>query len=467
MFSRRFFARCDRWQERWDAFSTSRKEKEEEMVTELTGQMEKLKTLLKEKNNELLCVRSTNGYITDQLNEAQGQIEELKVLAGLKKSRLEELFGEDDGNYYREHINELDGVIHQRNLLIRRLIEFPDHPDTIALLAEVRSSPYGLLWRSSFDVFSAKAPFLELICMKTFSLLHLDLRSLSMARSSRETGIKRVSPRCSHSIWCSTSRIADSGIHRYGTRRNQQKVMEGLQAELAEMRVRMNQFMDVVQGVAQGQQEIRQMIQRNPATTQPEVVTDPPNAEVNGPGPVPIPHNNLDQQPLHDDQDDQFLLPEDFGMGHGMDPMFRRLEERLKAVEGQNPLGVDVSDLGLVPEKRLKSGKGKRAKSQRTRVEERKSSKLKDCRINSDDMDEYCVKIGLGKVELERSRSRENHSRSGNLVSGHTRMALGNTRMRWSGTRMALGNTRMDEEDVVLNVVWSLLFLVVQLRNVI
>ena len=30
-----------------------------------------------------------------------------------------------------------------------------------------------------------------------------------------------------------------------------------------------------------------------------------------------------------------------------------------------------------------KSGKGKRAKSQRTRVEERKSSKLKDCRINS------------------------------------------------------------------------------------
>ncbi|KAI5386542.1 hypothetical protein KIW84_072899 [Lathyrus oleraceus] len=60
-------------------------------------------------------------------------------------------------------------------------------------------------------------------------------------------------------------------------------------------------------------------------------------------------------------------------------------------------------------------------------------------------------------VELDRSRSREDHSRSGNLVSGHTRMALGNTRMRWSGTRMALGNTRMDEEDDVLNVFWSLL----------
>ena len=66
-------------------------------------------------------------------------------------------------------------------------------------------------------------------------------------------------------------------------------------------------------------------------------------------------------------------------------------------------------------------------------------------------------KIGLWKVELDRSLSRESHSRSGNLVSGHTRMALGNTRMRWSGTRMALGNTGMDEEDDVLNVVWSLL----------
>ena len=30
------------------------------------------------------------------------------------------------------------------------------------------------------------------------------------------------------------------------------------------------------------------------------------------------------------------------------------------------------------------------------------------------------------------------------MVSGHTRMALGNTRMRWAGTRMALGNTRME-----------------------
>ena len=58
--------------------------------------------------------------------------------------------------------------------------------------------------------------------------------------------------------------------------------MEGLQAELAEMRIHMNQFMEVVQGVAQGQQEIRLLVQGNPPTTQPEVVADPPAGEANG-----------------------------------------------------------------------------------------------------------------------------------------------------------------------------------------
>ena len=119
-----------------------------------------------------------------------------------------------------------------------------------------------------------------------------------------------------------TSRIADSGIHRYGTRRNHQRAMESLQAELAEMKIRMNQFMDVVQGVAQGQQELRKMMQRNPATTQPDTLTDPPAGEVNepsGPGPTPILLVKSGQQPVHDDQEDQFpLLQEDFGMGHGM-----------------------------------------------------------------------------------------------------------------------------------------------------
>ena len=131
--------------------------------------------------------------------------------------------------------------------------------------------------------------------------------------------------------------------------------MESLQAELAEMKIHMNQFMDLVQGVAQGQHELRLLVQRDPPITQPETLADPPAGEANGPngpGPIPIPHVNLDQQPIQDGQDDQFpLLQEDFGM----DPMFRRLEERLKAVEGQNLLGVDVADLGLVPGVRVPS----------------------------------------------------------------------------------------------------------------
>ncbi|KAI5430834.1 hypothetical protein KIW84_035096 [Lathyrus oleraceus] len=288
--------------------------------------MEKLKILLKEKNNELLCARSTNGYIIDQLNKAQEQIEELKILAGLKRSKIEEVFGEDNRNYYMEHINELDGVIHKRNLLIRRLTESPDHPDTVALLAEVRSSPYSddpqACCGNPLLVLLAKALLFEFIYMKVLSiaswsqkLIH-DSVFLHFYLMYRRSG--------SHFVWCSTSRIADSGIHRYGTRRNQQRAMEGLQAEL-----------------------------RNPTTTQPETVIDPPVGEVNGPsgpGPIPIPRANPDQQPIHDDQEDQFtLMQEDFGMGHVMDRMFRRLEERPKAVEGQNPLGVDVADLGLVP----------------------------------------------------------------------------------------------------------------------
>ena len=83
--------------------------------------------------------------------------------------------------------------------------------------------------------------------------------------------------------------------------------MESLQAELAEMKIRMNQFMDLVQGVAQGQQELRLLVQRDPPITQPETLADPPAGEANGPngpGPIPIPHVNLDQQPIQDGQDD-------------------------------------------------------------------------------------------------------------------------------------------------------------------
>jgi hypothetical protein len=89
----------------------------------------------------------------------------------------------------------------------------------------------------------------------------------------------------------------------------------------------------------------------------------------------------------------------------------------------------------------------------------------------------FCVKLGLWTVELDRFVAEKTHSRSGKLDSGHTRMALGNTRMGWlenggfgAGTRhtrvirvslewYAYGvcYTRMSERDDVLNVKASLL----------
>ncbi|KAI5403884.1 hypothetical protein KIW84_051144 [Lathyrus oleraceus] len=65
--------------------------------------------------------------------------------------------------------------------------------------------------------------------------------------------------------------------------------------------------------------------------------------------------------------------------------------------------------------------KGKRAKSQRTKVEGRKSLELIDCRIYSD-----CGRLNwIDLVAGEAIADLEI------LVSGHTRMALGNTRMIW------------------------------------
>ncbi|KAI5409823.1 hypothetical protein KIW84_055324 [Lathyrus oleraceus] len=51
-------------------------------------------------------------------------------------------------------------------------------------------------------------------------------------------------------------RIADQRPHRYSTRLNQQRNMDQVQAELAEMRANMAQFMHMMQGVAQGQEEL-------------------------------------------------------------------------------------------------------------------------------------------------------------------------------------------------------------------
>ena len=78
-------------------------------------------------------------------------------------------------------------------------------------------------------------------------------------------------------FFISSGRIADRHLHRYSTRQNQQRAMDQMQAEIIELRTRMSQFMDIMQGVAQGQQELRALVQRaevpNPNAGN---VTDPP-----------------------------------------------------------------------------------------------------------------------------------------------------------------------------------------------
>jgi len=86
-------------------------------------------------------------------------------------------------------------------------------------------------------------------------------------------------------------------------------------------------------------------------------------------------------------------------------------------------------------------------------------------------------KLDYERLDLKDLVAEKTHSRSGKLDSGHTRMALGNTRMGWlenggfgAGTRhtrvirvslewYAYGvcYTRMSERDDVLNVKASLL----------
>ncbi|KAI5401007.1 hypothetical protein KIW84_065735 [Lathyrus oleraceus] len=76
-------------------------------------------------------------------------------------------------------------------------------------------------------------------------------------------------------------RIADQRPHRYSTRLNQQRSMDQFQAELAEMKASMAQFMNMMQGVAQGQEELRAMVQRQEAANPPVNHAPPEGGPVN------------------------------------------------------------------------------------------------------------------------------------------------------------------------------------------
>lgn len=163
--------------------------------------------------------------------------------------------------------------------------------------------------------------------------------------------------------------------------------MEQLQAELAEMKAqmdaRMTQFMTVIENMSRGQEELRALVERsaeekygfdfedisagqtrpdqavvNPdGNLHPRNVPPPPPPPSHGQGPHVIPGNAQAQQvpnhkipnPYMDRNEDQYYLPDYEESVQGEDRKYRLLEERLKAIEGQGALGMDLTDLGLVP----------------------------------------------------------------------------------------------------------------------
>ncbi|KAI5396303.1 hypothetical protein KIW84_062495 [Lathyrus oleraceus] len=178
-------------------------------------------------------------------------------------------------------------------------------------------------------------------------------------------------------------RIADQRPHRYSTRLNQQRNMDQVQAELAEMRANMAQFMHMMQGVAQGQEELRALVQRQEATIPLVNHALPEGGPVNDNVTAAVPINNYvvgdelrgiringqpiapetvnarvtrapvrNPAPLVDRQEDMFtLLSEDDEVVGRTDERDRRVDalaEKIRAMECQNSLGFDVTNMGLV-----------------------------------------------------------------------------------------------------------------------
>ncbi|KAI5427173.1 hypothetical protein KIW84_032553 [Lathyrus oleraceus] len=181
---------------------------------------------------------------------------------------------------------------------------------------------------------------------------------------------------------CSECRIADQRPHRYATRLNQQRNMDQMQAELAEMRANMAQFMTMMQGVVQGQEELRALAQRQEAVLPPASRASPVGVLVNDNVVAAAPVNDyavgdelrgirINRQPLAaetvnarmtrapvrhpaplvDRQEDMFTLLSDedeVGRVEERDRKVDALAEKIRAMECQNSLGFDVTNMGLV-----------------------------------------------------------------------------------------------------------------------
>ncbi|KAI5415300.1 hypothetical protein KIW84_040662 [Lathyrus oleraceus] len=176
--------------------------------------------------------------------------------------------------------------------------------------------------------------------------------------------------------------IADQRPHRYATRLNQQRNMDQVQAELAEMRANMAQFMTMMQGVVQGQEELCVLAQRQEAVIPPASRASPVGVLVNdNAAAATVPVNDyavgdelrgirINGQPLAvetvnarvtrapvrhpaplvDRQEDMFTLLSDEDEVGRVEERDRKVDvaEKIRAMECQNSLGFDVTNMGLV-----------------------------------------------------------------------------------------------------------------------
>ncbi|XP_058756795.1 uncharacterized protein LOC131630014 [Vicia villosa] len=132
--------------------------------------------------------------------------------------------------------------------------------------------------------------------------------------------------------------------------------MEQIQTEIAEIRAQMgtniSQFREAIQTITHGQEELRQPVQRPDVTVDPSDVHRkgvnlsqevPLNQNVRNTIQIPV-NNAMHLENLSVSSYDTFKFPMDEDEGK-----FRLLDERLKAIEGRDSLGLDAASLCLVP----------------------------------------------------------------------------------------------------------------------
>ncbi|KAI5396101.1 hypothetical protein KIW84_062340 [Lathyrus oleraceus] len=158
--------------------------------------------------------------------------------------------------------------------------------------------------------------------------------------------------------------------------------MDQVQAELAEMRANMAQFMTMMQGVVQGQEELRALAQRQEAVILPPSRASPVGVPGNDNAAATVPVNEyvvgdelrgirINGQPLAaetvnarmtrapvrhpaplvDRQEDMFTLrseDDEVVRVEERDIKVDALVEKIRAMECQNSLGFDVTNMGLV-----------------------------------------------------------------------------------------------------------------------